>query len=37
VVCGSLALVAGVIERVRAEARDRKGWMFDTYLLRRER
>ena len=36
-VSGPLAEVAGEIERVRAEARDRKGWMFDTYLLRRER
>lgn len=36
-VSGPLAKVAGEIERVRAEARDRKGWMFDTYLLRRER
>ncbi|HET6951255.1 MAG TPA: precorrin-6A synthase (deacetylating) [Acidimicrobiales bacterium] len=33
---GPLADVAGEIERVRAEARGRKGWMFDTYLLRRD-
>jgi precorrin-6A synthase len=36
-VAGPLAEVAGEIDRVRAEARDRKGWMFDTYLLRRDR
>jgi precorrin-6A synthase len=34
-VAGPLVRVAGEIERVRAEARERKGWMFDTYLLRR--
>jgi precorrin-6A synthase len=34
---GPLAEVGPEIERVRAEARARKGWMFDTYLLRRER
>jgi len=34
---GPLAEVADEIARVRAEARERKGWMFDTYLLRRER
>jgi len=34
-VSGPLAEVAGEIQRVRAEARTRKGWMFDTYLLRR--
>jgi precorrin-6A synthase len=33
-VSGVVAEVAGEIERVRAEARERKGWMFDTYLLR---
>jgi precorrin-6A synthase len=32
---GPLAEVADEIARVRAEARERKGWMFDTYLLRR--
>jgi len=32
---GPLADVADEIARVRAEARERKGWMFDTYLLRR--
>lgn len=32
---GRLAQVRGEIARVRAEARERKGWMFDTYLLRR--
>lgn len=36
-VAGPLAEVAGEIVRVRAEARARKGWMFDTYLLRRVR
>ncbi len=34
-VSGRLADVAGEIERVRREARERKGWVFDTYLLRR--
>lgn len=34
-VAGPLAERAAEIERVRAEARERKGWMFDTYLLRR--
>lgn len=34
-ISGSLADVAVDITRVRAEARARKGWMFDTYLLRR--
>jgi precorrin-6A synthase len=32
---GPLAEVADEIARVRAAARERKGWMFDTYLLRR--
>jgi precorrin-6A synthase len=32
---GPLADVKHEIARVRAEARERKGWMFDTYLLRR--
>jgi precorrin-6A synthase len=27
--------VAGEIEQTRAAARDRKGWVMDTYLLRR--
>lgn len=34
-VAGPLAEVAGEIVRIRAEARARKGWMFDLYLLRR--
>ena len=34
---GPLATLAPEIERLRAEARDSKGWMFDTYLLRRDR
>jgi precorrin-6A synthase len=34
---GPLDEVAGEIECVRAEAKARKGWMFDTYLLRRAR
>ena len=36
-VAGDVAEVAGEIERVRAEARERKGWIMDTYLLRRRR
>jgi precorrin-6A synthase len=32
---GALAEVAGEIERVRARARARKGWIMDLYLLRR--
>lgn len=36
-VAGPLADVADEIVRTRAEAKTRKGWMFDTYLLRRER
>ncbi|MBE2316016.1 precorrin-6A synthase (deacetylating) [Solirubrobacter sp. CPCC 204708] len=32
---GVVAEVGPEIERVRSEARRRKGWMFDTYLLRR--
>lgn len=36
-IAGPLADVADEIVRVRAEAKERKGWMFDTYLLRRER
>jgi precorrin-6A synthase len=34
-VSGRLSAVAGEIERVRAEARERKGWIMDCYLLRR--
>jgi precorrin-6A synthase len=34
-VAGPLAEVGGEIERVRARARERKGWIMDTYLLRR--
>ncbi|MEU4195625.1 precorrin-6A synthase (deacetylating) [Kribbella sp. NPDC026611] len=34
-IAGPLAEVADEIERVRAEARERKGWIMDTYLLRR--
>jgi precorrin-6A synthase len=34
-ISGKLSEVADEIVRVRAEARSRKGWMFDTYLLRR--
>jgi precorrin-6A synthase len=34
-IAGRLADVAPAIVRARAEARARKGWMFDTYLLRR--
>jgi precorrin-6A synthase len=33
-VSGKLADVAAEIVRVRAEARERKGWIMDTYLLR---
>ncbi|OIK25122.1 precorrin-6A synthase (deacetylating) [Streptomyces malaysiense] len=32
---GPLAETAPEIERVRAQARERKGWIMDTYLLRR--
>jgi precorrin-6A synthase len=35
-VAGPLGELGPEIERVRAEARARKGWMFDTYLLRRD-
>lgn len=35
-VTGPLAEVSDHIQAVRAEARARKGWMFDTYLLRRD-
>jgi precorrin-6A synthase len=34
-VAGPVAEVGAEIERVRAEAKERKGWVFDTYLLRR--
>lgn len=34
-VSGPLAEVIGRIEEVRAQARGRKGWIMDTYLLRR--
>ena len=34
-VAGKVADVAGEIERVRAEARARNGWVMDTYLIRR--
>ncbi|MFI5930926.1 precorrin-6A synthase (deacetylating) [Actinoplanes sp. NPDC051494] len=34
-ISGPLAEVADEIRRVRAEARDRHGWIMDTYLLRR--
>jgi precorrin-6A synthase len=34
-VAGDVGQVADEIERVRAEARERKGWIMDTYLLRR--
>jgi precorrin-6A synthase len=36
-VSGRLGDVAQEIERVRREARDRKGWIMDTYLLRKPR
>ncbi|HEY2054610.1 MAG TPA: precorrin-6A synthase (deacetylating) [Solirubrobacterales bacterium] len=35
-VAGSLWDVAGEIRRIRIEARERKGWIMDTYLLRRD-
>jgi precorrin-6A synthase len=34
-VSGPVSAVAGEIERLRAEAKARRGWIFDTYLLRR--
>jgi precorrin-6A synthase len=34
-ISGPLAEVADEIERVRADARERKGWIMDSYLLRR--
>jgi precorrin-6A synthase len=36
-ISGALADVAGEIVAVREAARTRKGWIFDTYLLRRRR
>lgn len=36
-IAGPLTRVADDIARVRTEAKQRKGWMFDTYLLRRTR
>jgi precorrin-6A synthase len=36
-VAGPLSEVSEEIQRVRAEARERKGWIMDTYLLRRSR
>jgi precorrin-6A synthase len=36
-ISGRLGDVAQEIERVRAEARERKGWIMDTYLLRKPR
>lgn len=36
-VAGKVRDVADEIERVRSEARERKGWIMDTYLLRRSR
>jgi precorrin-6A synthase len=34
-VSGRLLEVSGAIERIRGEARARKGWIMDIYLLRR--
>jgi precorrin-6A synthase len=36
-VSGPVAEVAAEIERLRREARERKGWVMDSYLLRRSR
>jgi precorrin-6A synthase len=36
-ISGALAEVAPEISRIRAELRERHGWIMDTYLLRRER
>jgi precorrin-6A synthase len=36
-IAGPVAEVAGRIRQARAEARARKGWIMDTYLLRRPR
>jgi precorrin-6A synthase len=35
-VSGTVAEVGGEIERLRRDARERKGWIMDAYLLRRE-
>ena len=35
-IAGDLRQAAGDIEKIRAAARARKGWIFDTYLLRRK-
>ncbi|TDD47417.1 precorrin-6A synthase (deacetylating) [Kribbella antibiotica] len=35
-IAGPVREVAAEIEKVRAEARERKGWIMDTYLLRRQ-
>ena len=37
ILSGRLGDVAGEIERVRRQAREKKGWLMDTYLLRKER
>jgi precorrin-6A synthase len=34
-ITGRLTEVAEEVQRVRTEAADRKGWIMDTYLLRR--
>jgi precorrin-6A synthase len=34
-ISGTIAERGGEIKATRAEARERKGWVFDTYLLRR--
>jgi precorrin-6A synthase len=34
-ISGPLSQVAGRIAEARSEARQRKGWIMDTYLLRR--
>jgi precorrin-6A synthase len=34
-VSGRIADVSGRIQMIRSEARERKGWLMDTYLLRR--
>ena len=34
-IAGPVTEVGAEIERVRTEARERKGWIMDTYLLRR--
>jgi precorrin-6A synthase len=36
-VSGPLVEAGPEIQRVRAQARERKGWIMDTYLLRRSR